>query len=335
MRYLNWSPAGFAADHFHFAAKPLWLRPWDMHVITDFLLGKDRMMAKLLKGAPVAKFLTEKMQLQAAALTERGITPTLAILRVGERPDDISYEKGAMKRCAQIGVAVKNVILPQDVEYDAFYEKLQEINEDPSVHGILMLRPLPDHLDNEKARQMLRPEKDVDGCTDGSLAAVFTNAKVGFAPCTAQAAIEILDYYHIDCSGKRVVVIGRSLVVGRPVAMLLMHRNATVTVCHTKTVKMAEITKQADILVVCSGRMESIGTKYLREGQVVIDVGIGWNEEKGKLCGDVAFDEAKDLVGAITPVPGGVGTVTTTVLVSHVVEAAARLIPDSDREDIC
>ena len=187
-----------------------------------------------------------------------------------------------------------------------------------------MMRPLPSHIDGEKARRMLSPEKDVDGCTDGSLAGVFANTKVGFAPCTAQAAIEILDYYGIDCSGKRVAVIGRSLVVGRPVSMLLMHKNATVTICHTKTDNIEAISKDADILVVCSGKMESVGADYLREGQVVVDVGIGWNEEKGKLCGDVKFEEAEPLAVSITPVPGGVGAVTTSVLVSHVVEASER-----------
>ena len=171
---------------------------------------------------------------------------------------------------------------------------------------------------------MLNPEKDIDGCTDGSLAGVFTNTKTGFPPCTAQAAMEILDYYGVNCTGKKAAVIGRSLVVGRPAAMMLMHKNATVTICHTKTVDMPSITREADILIVCAGKMETIGAEYLREGQVVVDVGIGWNEEKGKLCGDVKFEEAEPVVGAITPVPGGVGTVTTSVLVSHVVEAAAR-----------
>ena len=171
---------------------------------------------------------------------------------------------------------------------------------------------------------MLAPAKDVDGCTDGSLAGIFTNTKVGFAPCTAQAAMEILDYYGIDCKGKRAVVIGRSLVVGRPVSMMLMHKNATVTTCHTSTVDIPSVTKEAEILIVCSGQMESIGAEYLKDGQVVVDVGISWNDEKGKLCGDVKFDEAKLIVAGITPVPGGVGAVTTSVLVSHVVEAAER-----------
>jgi len=282
-------------------------------------------MALVLKGAPVAKALNEKMSSKVAELKEKGVEVTLAILRVGEKADDISYEKGAMKRCEQVGVKVKSVVLPADVESKTFFAVLKELNEDNLVHGILMLRPLPEHIDGEKARQMINPAKDVDGCTDGSLAGVFTNTKVGFAPCTAQAAMEILEHYGIECAGRRAVVIGRSLVVGRPAAMMLMHRNATVTICHTRTKNMDAIARGADILIVCSGQMESVGAEYFEENQVVIDVGIGWNEEKGKLCGDVRYEEAEPVVSAITPVPGGVGAVTTSVLVSHVVEAAERL----------
>ncbi len=281
-------------------------------------------MAKRLEGAPVAAALSERMASEVKALELRGVTPTLAILRIGERPDDLSYEKGVKKRCAALGVRVKGVVLPASVDSGTFFDTLEKLNEDPAVHGILMFRPLPPHLDSEKARQMLNPAKDIDGCTDASLAGVFTNTEAGFVPCTAQAAMEILDYYGIDCAGKRAVVLGRSLVVGRPVSMLLMHRNATVTICHTKTLDMPSIAKEADILLVCTGKMESIGAEYFRKGQVVIDVGIGWNEEKGKLCGDVRFAEAEPVVGAITPVPGGVGSVTACVLVSHIIEAAKR-----------
>ena len=282
-------------------------------------------MEKILKGAPVAQAIIDRTLCDANALKEKGVIPTLAILRVGERADDISYEKGAMKRCAQAGVDVKNVVLPSDVGENEFFETLNSLNKDDSVHGILMFRPLPKHIDGEKARQMLAIQKDVDGCTDGSLAGVFSNSKTGFTPCTAQAAMEILKYYGCECSGKKAVVLGRSLVVGRPVAMLLMHENATPTICHTRTKNPAELSKQADIVIACTGQMESLGADYFRAGQIVIDVGINWNEEKNKLCGDVRFDEVSDIVEAITPVPGGVGGVTTAVLVSHVVEAAKRL----------
>ena len=281
-------------------------------------------MAKLLKGAPVAAALSEQMTAEVDELKRQGINPTLAVLRVGERADDLAYERGAMKRCASVGVNVRNVVLPADVDSGRFFSALEELNRDPAVHGILMFRPLPKQLDGERARRTLAPEKDVDGCTDGSLAGVFTNTALGFPPCTAQAAMEILKYYGVELKGKRVAVIGRSLVIGRPVAMMLMHANATVTICHTRTVDVPASTREADIIVAASGQMESVDAKYLKNGQTVIDVGIGWNEAKQKLCGDVCFEEAEPIVDAITPVPGGVGSVTSAVLCKHVVEAAKR-----------
>lgn len=283
-------------------------------------------MAEIWKGAPVAAALSETVAAEAAELTAKGVLPTLAIFRVGERDDDLAYERGAMKRCKKVGVRVKNVVLPADVDSDTFFRTLEALNTDPEVHGILMFRPLPKQLDGEKARRMLAPEKDVDGCTDGSLAGVFTNTALGFPPCTAQAAMEMLRYYGVDPKGKRVAVIGRSLVIGRPVAMMLMHANATVTVCHTRTVDVPAVTREADIVVAASGQMESVGANYLRPGQIVIDVGIGWNEAKQKLCGDVRAEEAEPIAAALTPVPGGVGSVTSAVLCKHVVEAAKRRI---------
>ena len=281
-------------------------------------------MAKILKGAPVAAAMTEKMKTDSDRLRKAGIVPTLAILRVGERDDDLSYERGAMKRAEKAGIEVKNVVLPADVSGETFFKALKDLNEDPSVHGILMFRPLPKHLDGEKARKMLAPEKDVDGCTDGSLAGVFTNTPLGFPPCTAEAAMEILHFYDIDIRGKSAAVIGRSLVIGRPVAMMLMHENATVTICHTRTPDVPAVTREADIVIAASGQMLSVGKEYLKAGQTVIDVGIGWNEELGKLCGDVKFEEAETIVDGITPVPGGVGAVTTAVLCRHVIMAAER-----------
>ncbi len=281
-------------------------------------------MAEILKGAPVTAALNERMIADVEELRANGVDPTLCIFRVGERPDDLSYERGAMKRCEKIGVTVKNVVLPADVDQDTFDATLTELNEDPSIHGILMFRPLPKQLDNEKARQMLNPAKDVDGCTDGSLAGVFTNTKVGFPPCTAQAAMEILKFYDVPLRGKTAAVIGRSLVVGRPVSMMLMHENATVTTCHTKTPDSAAVASKADILIAASGQLHSISPDYTNPDQVIIDVGINWDEAKGGISGDVDFDAVEPCCKALTPVPGGVGTVTTSVLVSHVVEAAKR-----------
>ncbi len=281
-------------------------------------------MAEIWKGAPVAAALSKKAAERAERLKEQGVIPTLAIFRVGEREDDLAYERSAMKRCAQVGVRVKNVVLPGDVDSDTFFRTLADLNEDPSIHGVLLFRPLPAHIDGERARQLLAPEKDVDGCTDGSLAGVFTGSPTGFPPCTARAVMELLSYYGADPCGKRAAVIGRSLVIGRPVAMLLMHAGATVTVCHTRTRDVAAVTREADLVIAASGQMESIGAEHLRRGQMVVDVGVSWSQEKQKLCGDVRYDEVLPLVDAITPVPGGVGAVTTAVLCTHVVEAAER-----------
>ena len=279
-------------------------------------------MAEILKGKPVAVALDERTAGEAAELKEKGIDTTLAILRVGERSDDVSYERGAVKKCRNVGINVRSVVLPEDVSYDDFYQTLDELNSDENVHGILMFRPLPKHLDNEKARNYIAPAKDVDGCTDGSLTGVFTKKNIGFAPCTAEAVMETLKYYDLDVTGRKVAVLGRSLVVGKPLAMLLMNRNATVTVCHTRTIDIPAITKEADIVVCCTGQMESVSAEYVREGQTIIDVGISYNEVKQKLCGDVLFEEVEPVVARITPVPGGIGSVTTSVLIRHVVKAA-------------
>ena len=283
-------------------------------------------MAKILKGKEVADALTSQMKQDVENLKAAGVTQTLCIFRVGERPDDLSYERGAAKRASLVGIEVRKVILPADVSQEEFDQEFKNVNEDESIHGILLFRPLPKHLDNEKARQMLNPAKDIDGCTDLSLAGVFTNTKTGFPPCTAQAAMEILHYYGIPIKGRKAAVIGRSLVVGRPVAMMLMHENATVVNCHTRTVDVPSITREADILITASGQLHSVTKEYTNPNQVVIDVGINWDEAKGGISGDVAFEDVEPNVAAITPVPGGVGSVTTCVLIGHVAEAARRTL---------
>jgi methylenetetrahydrofolate dehydrogenase (NADP+)/methenyltetrahydrofolate cyclohydrolase len=281
-------------------------------------------MARILKGKEVADALTARMQQDVEALKAQGVTPTLCIFRVGERPDDLAYERGATKRAQAAGVKVKNLILPGDVPQDVFDRELNRVNKDDTIHGILLFMPLPRHLDTERARQMLNPAKDVDGCTDLSLAGVFTNTKTGFPPCTAQAAMEILHHFDIPVSGKKAAVIGRSLVIGRPVGMMLMHENATVVNCHTRTVDVPSITREADILIAAAGRLHSVTRDFTNPDQVVIDVGINWDEEKGGISGDVAFEDVEPHVQAITPVPGGVGSVTSSVLIGHVIEAAKR-----------
>lgn len=285
-------------------------------------------MAELLKGAPAAAALTEQLARRAEALRAEGVVPTLAILRVGEREDDISYETGAMKRCAKAGVEVRRFLLPAGCGRDELLDTIRQINADPSLHGCLMFRPLADREREAEACALLAPEKDVDGMTAGSLASVFTGEGAGYAPCTAQAVTELLDYYGIDVCGKRAVVVGRSLVIGRPVSMLLQRKHATVTMCHTRTADLAAECRRAEILIVAAGRAGVITGEYISPGQTVIDVGIHVGAD-GKLCGDVKFGEAEPKAAAITPVPGGVGSMTTAILCKHVIEAAEKSLRQS------
>ena len=290
-------------------------------------------MAKRLLGKEVNEALVASLQTRTAALKEKGINPCLGIIRLGENPSDLSYEKGATKRAEEVGVAVKNYILPEDASKEDVLKVIDEVNADASVHGVLMFRPLPKHLkaDQDEICNRLAPCKDVDSMTHMSNAGVFEGQDLGYAPCTPAACMEILDYYGIDCKGKNAVVIGRSLVVGKPAAMMLMGKNATVTVCHTRTVNTSEICRNADIIVTAAGVLNSLTKDFVREGQIVIDVSMNWNPEKitskgkGGMSGDCVFDEVEPIVEAITPVPGGVGAVTTTVLMKHVVEAAEKV----------
>ena len=285
-------------------------------------------MAKLLLGKEVNEKLNARIIAQCEELKAQGVQPTLGIIRCGERPDDLSYERGATKRAETLGVAVEKFLLPEDVSKEELLKVIDEINANDKIHGVLMFRPLPKHLkaDQDEICNRLDPKKDVDGMTDGSNAGVFMGKELGFAPCTPAACMEILDHYGIDCTGKRAVVLGRSLVVGKPAAMMLLGKNATVTVCHTKTKNVADIAREADILVSAAGVLRSLTKEYVRPGQVVIDVSINWDEAKGGIAGDAVYDEVEPIVEAITPVPGGVGAVTTSVLIGHVVEAAARTL---------
>ena len=284
-------------------------------------------MAKLLLAREVTAALNEKLRARAAALREEGIAPKLCIIRCGKNPSDLSYERGAMARASLIGVEVKIVELPGDVSMERLIQVIQTVNADPTVHGALLFRPLPKHLwlyQNEICNA-LDPAKDVDCMTDLSNAGVFEGRRdLGFPPCTPRACMEILDHYGIGCQGKKAVVIGRSLVVGKPVAMMLMDRNATVTVCHTRTLDLPGEARRADILITSAGVLGSLTKEYVRPGQIVIDVSINWDPEKGGIAGDAVFDEVEPIVEAITPVPGGVGSVTTSVLIGHVIEAAER-----------
>ena len=288
-------------------------------------------MAEVLKGAPVAAKMTEELTARCERLKARGINPELKLLRVGDKPEDLSYEKSIIKRCEKIGIAISSVQYPGgwDVDMNEILSQMRghvrEVNSNKSVHGCLMFRPAEYKDYEETAAAYLDPSKDVDCMTNESLAGVFTGSGTGYPPCTAQACIELLDYYGVDLAGKNVAVIGRSLVIGRPVSMLLMNRNATVTICHSKTHDLPAICRNADIIIAAIGRAKFVDASFVSEGQVVVDVGINVDED-GKLCGDVDYESVAPIVGAITPVPGGVGAITTAVLAKHVIESAERFV---------
>lgn len=277
-------------------------------------------MAELLKGAPAAKAIIEDLIPRVEKLTAAGVVPTLAIVRLGEEGSQLSYQRNATRKCESIGARVLSFDLPESSSQEELLALIESINTRRDIHGCLILRPLPGHIDERAVCEALAPEKDLDCATALSLAAVFSGRGAGYPPCTAQACLEMLDHYQVDVAGKHVVVVGRSLVVGRPVSLLLQARNATVTMCHSRSVGLPELCRRADVLVVAAGKAGLIGAEHLSPGQTVIDVGI--NVVGDKLCGDVRFEEAEGIVAAVSPVPGGVGAVTTAVLAKHLVQAA-------------
>ena len=280
-------------------------------------------MARILSGAPVAEALASGLYVRSKRLRERGITPTLVILRVGEQEAGLSYERAAKRACTAAGVEAFSVALPENSPREAVLHAVRSINAEPGVHGALLLRPMPDAETERAACRELAAAKDVDGISPAALAAVFTGVGEGFAPCTARAVMELLDYYDIPLIGSRAAVIGRSLVVGRPLAMLLSARDATVTLCHSKTRDLAGICRASDIVVCAAGRRGLMGADCFAPGQVVIDVGTNMTPEG--LRGDVDFEAAMGIAGAVTPVPGGIGRITAAILALHTVEAAERL----------
>lgn len=278
-------------------------------------------MAILLTGAPAAAALAEKVRESAAVLRAQGVAPCLAILRVGERSDALAYERAAQRRCTALGLDVRCVTLPAHVSQTALLAAVQQLNEDETVHGILPLLPLPAGLDAAALCRAVAPQKDVDGVTPASRAALYEQEPC-FAPCTAEACMALLRAWDIPAAGKRAVIVGRSLVVGRPLAMLLLAADATVTVCHSHTQNLAALCREADLLVAAAGYRGLITAQHVRAGQVVLDVGIHTGET-GALCGDVDFATVAPTVSAITPVPGGIGALTNTLLAAHTVAAAA------------
>ncbi|MGL5439119.1 MAG: bifunctional 5,10-methylenetetrahydrofolate dehydrogenase/5,10-methenyltetrahydrofolate cyclohydrolase [Filifactoraceae bacterium] len=270
-------------------------------------------MAEILKGKPVADKLAEEIR---KMVTEK--TSTLGIIRVGENPDDIAYEKGALSQMNKLGISTKVFVLDSNITQESFVSFLKEKNADDSIDGILVFRPLPNQLKEEELKNIISPEKDVDCFNPLNLAKVMENDKSGMQPCTASAVIEMLEYNNIDYVSKRVVIIGRSLTVGKSLAVMLINKNATVTICHSKTPDLKSVTKEADILIVAVGKAKMIDDSYIKNGAIVIDVGINFDENG--MCGDVDFDKVEPLVSGITPVPGGVGSITTIILARNLMK---------------
>lgn len=281
-------------------------------------------MSILMKGADVAKTMKEDLTGEARRLKDRGILPSLTIVRVGARPDDLAYERGARKRMEMIGIDCKVVELPETITQAEFEKTFFKINEDPKVHGILLFRPLPGHLDEGPVVSRINPLKDVDCMCPVNIAKVFSGDETGHAPCTPEAVMEMLDYYKIDPKGKKVTVIGRSMVVGKPLSMMLLKRHATVTICHTRTKDLTATCREAEILVAAAGKARMVTADMVGDGAVVVDVGINV-DDKGNLCGDVDFEAAEPVTSYISPVPRGVGSVTSSVLAKHVLKAAEYL----------
>ena len=269
---------------------------------------------EILKGLPVANAINEKLIEEVKNL--KGPLPRLAIIRVGERPDDCSYERGAVKKMEKVGFRCSTFAFPGDIDNDTFQAEFDKINNDDDIDGILLLRPLPKHLDERSVEERIDPRKDLDGISPMNLAKVFAGDETGYGPCTAEAVIEMLDFAGIDPKGRRATVVGRSLVIGKPVAMMLMKRNATVTVCHTKTADMVGTCKNVEILVAAAGCAKMINKDFVAQDAVVIDVGINV-DENGNLCGDVDFADIEGRAAIATPVPGGVGSVTISVLAQY------------------
>lgn len=277
-------------------------------------------MGELLRGKPVADAVILEVKNGVKELKSKNIKPKLMIVRVGERNDDISYEKSAVKRMKSCNIECEVTVMPEDISQEDFIGKLKSVNDDEAVHGILLLRPLPEQIDENAVKHIIDPRKDIDCFNNINVAKVTEGDKRGFAPCTPTAVMEILKYNNIPLRGKRAAVIGRSMVVGKPMALLLLSEDATVTICHSKTENLEKVAAEADILIAAIGMAGMITEGFVKEGAVVIDVGINVDAD-GKLCGDVDTENCKEKASFITPVPGGVGSVTTAVLAKNVLKA--------------
>lgn len=287
-------------------------------------------MTEILKGKDIADKINAEVKKKCDELKLHDIVPTLAIFQVGSRPEDNAYKKGIMARAEKTGIEVREIVLPEDSGTEQVLNMLMIANHSVHIHGILLMRPMPSQIDEAKLIETIDPRRDVDGATDASLTSIYKGEGPGFAPCTAEATLEIAKSCVGELKAKRVTVVGRSMVIGKPVAMMFLHEDATVKVCHSKTANLAQETREADIVVVAAGKAGMIDASFLRSGQAVIDVGI--NESEGKIVGDVKFDEADGTVDILTPVPGGVGSVTSSILMKHVLEAAYEQTDGGARE---
>lgn len=276
---------------------------------------------KILRGKPVADKLTENLIEKVDVLKKNGIIPKLSMIRVGNREDDLSYQRAAINRCTKCGIETEVIELDEKCTFDEYKCELEKLNNDSSVHGILCFRPLPSGIDEDLVKDIILPEKDVDCFSPVNMSKLLANEDDGFTPCTPMGVIEILDYYGLEIEGKNIVVLGRSMVVGKPLSILLLNRNATVTICHSKTIDLEKICSRADIIVSCIGVGKMVKSSFIKKGAIVVDVGINFDED-GNMCGDIDFDDVMEKAGSITPVPGGVGSVTTSILASHVVKAS-------------
>lgn len=278
----------------------------------------------VIKGIEVANNMAPEIIEKVDKLKKAGIKPLLQIVRIGDDGSDIAYERGILNRFSKLGIDVHVKVFDKKIKQFEFEEEFTKINNNQKIHGILLFRPLPSHLDEKRIAKIIDPIKDIDALSETNLYKLFAGDETGHSPCTPEGAIEILDYIDYDLSGKNVVVIGRSLVVGKPLAMLALKRNATVTICHSRTKNIEKISKNADVLLVGVGRAKMVNREYVKKDAIVIDIGINV-DENGKLCGDVDFDDVKDIAAKITPVPGGAGSVTTSVLAKHLIKSCEIL----------
>lgn len=286
-------------------------------------------MSSILMGRPVAREIKDNIKTDIAELKKKNIVPTLGIVRMGARPDDLAYEKSIIDNCVKLGIGYRVFELDRKAQMEEFVQLLEEVNNDSNIHGILIFRPLPEQIDIDIVKNMISADKDIDCMNPVNLQKVFEGDLNGLVPCTPKAVVEMLKYYDYELEGANVAVVNASLVVGRPLSMMLLEEKATPTICHSMTKNLSEITSKSDIVVTAVGKAKLFGTEYFNTRNVVIDVGIN-DDEDGGICGDVDYDEVEKKVEAITPVPGGVGSVTTSILLSHVVKACKKLSNDQN-----